>query len=92
MGHWPTAATVFNRSTLWCPQPEIASQLISALLLLWCEVPWSTEFAVLIPRVLQGNWGTCHATSNLREFVLDKIANTAESRWHREQANFLRGL
>ena len=55
-GQWPRASTVLNRATLWCPQPEIAAQLLGALLALWCEVPWSTEFLMLIPRVLQGNW------------------------------------
>lgn len=55
-GPWPTADSVFYRSTLWCPPPEMATQLVSKLLLLWCEVPWNTECFILVPRVLQGNW------------------------------------
>jgi hypothetical protein len=128
MGQWPTAPSVLNRATLWCPQPEVASQIISTLLLLWCEVPWSTEILVLVPRVLQGNWENLSRhiqpvcviqpcdypfqqsrilpipliLLRIRPYVrtlpprptlpLDKVADTPESRWHRQQADFLRGL
>jgi hypothetical protein len=128
MGLWPAAHTVLNQSTLWCLLPEVAAQLLGALLMLWSEVPWSTEVLILVPRVLQSNWENLsrhahcvsliqpvdypfqqtrllpiplvllhicpyvHALPRSQDGELDKIASTAQSRWHRQQADYLRGL
>ena len=40
----------FHRLTIWCPPLELGRQLITFLLNMWIEQPYSTSALVLIPR------------------------------------------
>jgi hypothetical protein len=54
-GRW-TARPVLHRTTIWCPPPEMARQLLCFLLGRWVESPWDTSALLVIPRVLQRQW------------------------------------
>jgi hypothetical protein len=47
---------IFDRLTIWAPPPEVAPQLIYALLQLYVERPLTTAMIILLPRVLQKRW------------------------------------
>jgi hypothetical protein len=49
-------STVLHAATVWCPLPEIAQQILSLLLVWWLEAPYTTQCAVIVPRVLQRWW------------------------------------
>jgi hypothetical protein len=51
--HQHDPATVFHMLTIWTPHPEIAAQLLYALLQLYVECPLTTSFLILVPHVLQ---------------------------------------
>jgi hypothetical protein len=47
---------ILDTLTIWAPPPEVASQLIYALLQLYIERPLMTAMIILLPRVLQKRW------------------------------------
>jgi hypothetical protein len=47
---------LLGRFSVWFPPPELARQLLTHLLDIWSEVPWTTEVLLVIPRVLSGFW------------------------------------
>jgi hypothetical protein len=47
---------IFDRITIWAPPPEVAPQLIYALLQIHVERPLTTAMIILLPRVLQKRW------------------------------------
>lgn len=123
-----TSDHVLSRCTFWTPPPEIARQLLCRLITLWTESPADTRFFILVPRLLQRQWG--HLSPYVREtqssylrsslplispptlpipvvlLVMDSHVRAlpepdsrldppplpAHARWHRERAEFLRGL
>jgi hypothetical protein len=128
---WDTNWSVpdlLDRSTVWCPPPEMASQAISFLLNAYVEAPLTTSSLLLIPRILQRSWGrlsgcitelevlhpatfpdslphahllpvcVLHLASHRRVLPttnrLDSAPLPADPlhRWHRQQAELLRGL
>jgi hypothetical protein len=46
----------FDRLTLWCPPPEVASQLLYFLLQVYVERPQTTAMLIVLPRTLQRKW------------------------------------
>ena len=54
-GNW-ASRPVLHRTTIWCPPPEMARQLLCFLLGHWVESPWDTSALLVIPRVLQRQW------------------------------------
>jgi hypothetical protein len=57
--HWShalIAGRVFDRTTIWCPPPEAAYQIIFHLLQCWTERPLTTSAIIIIPRILQKRW------------------------------------
>ena len=54
-GQW-SARPVLHRTTIWCPPPEMARQLLCFLLGRWVESPWDTAAFIVVPRVLQRQW------------------------------------
>jgi hypothetical protein len=61
--HLPTE--IFDVLTFWTPAPEVAAQLIVAILQLYAERPLTPSALFLIPRVLQKRW------SNLSRHIID---------------------
>jgi hypothetical protein len=62
---------VFDQLTIWAPPPELAAQLLYALLQIYVERPLTTSFLVILPRVLQRRWmvpsqPACIRNRNLR--------------------------
>ena len=126
----PSARAVLHCHSVWCPAPELARQLLCSLLLLWSECPLTTAFTVVVPRVLQRQWGRVSRSVNqlgpfkfldmppsIRPSLpipamllhvprhkrclpsaaspsdrLDSTALPPDAKWHREQAELLRGL
>jgi hypothetical protein len=119
---------LLDRSTVWCPPPEMASQAISFLLNAYVEAPMTTSSLLLIPRILQRSWGclsgcitelevlypasfpdslphahllpvcVLHLASHHRVLPTTTRLDSAPlptdplHRWHRKQAELLRGL
>ncbi|CAJ1968848.1 unnamed protein product [Cylindrotheca closterium] len=57
--HWNqpwVAATCFHQTTVWCPPPELARQLLTFLLNSWVECPYTTSAVLFVPRVLEASW------------------------------------
>jgi hypothetical protein len=47
---------IFDCLTIWAPPPEVAPQLIYALLQLYVEHPLTAAMILLLPRVIQKRW------------------------------------
>ena len=53
----------FDRLTIWCPPPELGRQVITFLLNMWIEQPYTTSALVFLPR-------TCSASySGLSKYI-----------------------
>jgi len=50
------ASLCFNQTTIWCPPPEVASQLLAFLLNSWVERPHTTGALLFVPRVMEASW------------------------------------
>jgi hypothetical protein len=127
LGPFPSANALLHRYTVWAPLPEVARQLISALLFLRMESPATTGFCVVVPRILLRQWGNLSRSAILYgpfdwselpvpcqpalrvplmivhipphqrclPYISDSVDPSplpADARWHREQAELLRGL
>ena len=59
--HWDSywcETLCFNRTTVWCPPPELGRQLITFLMNMWVEQPWTTSAVIVIPRTCSASyWG-----------------------------------
>lgn len=115
-----------DKLTVWFPPPELARQVISAVLEAWVERPLTTSAFFFIPRVLLSQWRglsrhiievahikphltplACPPTLPIPILVLwlprhtrvyptlhrmDQPPSAHLTRWHREQAAYMRGL
>ena len=50
------AASCFNCTTIWCPPPELARQVITFLLNTWVERPYTTSALLIIPRTCSASY------------------------------------
>ena len=50
------ARLIIDQLTVWFPPPEVAAQLIYALLQAYVERPMTTSILIVVPRILQKKW------------------------------------
>ena len=46
----------FNKTTVWCPPPELGRQVITFLLNMWVEQPYTTSAVLILPRTCSANY------------------------------------
>ncbi|CAJ1946038.1 unnamed protein product [Cylindrotheca closterium] len=51
-----TASLCLHQTTVWCPPPELARQLLTFLLNSWVECPFTTSALLFVPRVVEASW------------------------------------
>ncbi|CAJ1968834.1 unnamed protein product [Cylindrotheca closterium] len=51
-----TADLCLHQTTVWCPPPELARQLLTFLLNSWVECPFTTSALLFVPRVVEASW------------------------------------
>ena len=65
-GTWPThldfsqvfdIRVVSGRLTIWTPPPECCRQLLAAYIHRWVQTPFNTCAIILVPRIIQRDWG-----------------------------------
>lgn len=55
--HW-SEKICFDRTTIWCSPPELGRQLITFLMNMWVERPYTTLALIIIPRTCSASyWG-----------------------------------
>jgi hypothetical protein len=69
---------IFDRLTIWTPPPDVAPQLIYALLLCYAERPLTTAMMIVLPRVLQHRWSHAsrHVIAPARKCLLFVMLNS----------------
>ena len=50
------ATSCFDCTTIWCPPPELARQVITFLLNTWVERPYTTSALLIIPRTCSASY------------------------------------
>ena len=78
--HWEwqwSEKICFNRTTIWCPPPELGRQLLTFLMNMWVERPYTTSALIIIPRTCSASyWG-------LSSYIHHKCTiYPAECPWH----------